>query len=222
MINLEELKTQINELRDINIFFALCNAGVNPPINNWGFATLPLERSLDEFMQQLAGLDKRTAIQFSTIFAKHAFTYVYENHLAQIREVGFSFLETDKCLDGEPIEKQLKNVENWLKDPTQKNMEIVEKGIDPGRQLNIWEEDLFPPGDQMWLWIIENTQLLSMAIVAGESESNDDDPDQSPYNWSYKACVARSAICSLKSIANEDRELEVDINNMFRKVGEEW
>ena len=222
MINLEELKRQITELRDINDFFLLCNKSVNPPVTNWVFATLPLEQSLDTFMQQLAKLDRQTAIHFSTIFARHAFLHVYENHLGQIKEIGISFLESDKCLDGEPIEKQIKNVEKWLKSPTQENLEAVDKGIDPSRQLNVWEEDLFPPDDQMWLWVIENTQLLSMAVVAGVSENNDDDPDQSPYNWSYIACLTRSAICSLKAIAKENRELTEDLTSMFRKVGEEW
>ena len=112
MIKLEELKRQVAEINNLNEFFLICTAGVNPPAPNWFFATLPLEQAFDTFMQQLAELDRRTAIQFSTIFAQYAFTAVRENQLDQVREVGVAFLESDKSLDGESIEKQLKNVEN--------------------------------------------------------------------------------------------------------------
>jgi hypothetical protein len=221
MIKLDEIKKQIVEIKDLNEFFSIHNKDANTSAKNWFFATIELEKSLDTFMQQLAAVDKITAIKFSTVFAKYAFDYVRKNHLDQVKEFGFAFLESDPCLDGEPIEKQIKNVENWLNDPTKENMKIVQKGIDPSRQMNIWEEDLFPPDDQMWAWIIENTQLLSMAIVAGDSEQYDYDMEKSPYSWSYKACVSRSAICSLKSIAKKDRTLEKDLINLFRKVGEE-
>lgn len=222
MIKLERIKKQLTEIDDINDFFLICNEGANTPAKNWFFATLPSEKSFDTFMQQVAETDRRTAIQFATIFAKYAFTYVYENYFEQVKEVGFAFLESDKCRDGDPIQKQLKNVENWLKEPTQANEEIVRNGIDPSRQMDIWEEDLFPPDDQMWLWIIENTQLLSMAVVAGDSETHDDDINESPYSWSYKACVSRSAICSLKSIAKENREPKEDLTILFGKIGKEW
>ncbi|MBN2362704.1 hypothetical protein JXL83_01070 [candidate division WOR-3 bacterium] len=222
MMKLEEIKRQIAQIVDINKFFLLCNENTNPPTKNWLFATLPLEKSFDTFMQQLAELDRSTAILFATFFARYAWDYVFENHLVQVKDLGFAFLETDPCLDGETIEKQLKNVEAWLKEPTQENTQVVKKGIDHSRQVEVWEEDLFPPDDQMWLWIIENTQLLSMAVVAGDLEINDDDPAQSPYSWSYKACIARSALCSLKSIAAEKRNLEEDLISLFGKVREEW
>lgn len=222
MIKLEKLKEQITEIKDINMFFQECNLDMTLPVENWYFSTLPLEKSFDTFMQQLAVQDRKLAIQFAAIFARYAFADVLKNHIVQVREIGFAFLESDLCADGEPIEKQLVNIENWLKNPTEETMESVVKGIDPSRQVEIWEEDLFPPDDQMWLWIIENTQLLSIAVMAGNSEAQDNLPDANPYSWSYKACVSRSAVCSLKSIAKKNRELIEDVTMLFRKVSEEW
>jgi hypothetical protein len=66
MIKLEEFKKQLTAIDDINGFFKMCSAEVNSPANNWFFASLELEKSLDSFMQQLAELDRMATIKFST------------------------------------------------------------------------------------------------------------------------------------------------------------
>jgi hypothetical protein len=201
MIPLVEIKKQIVELQNLDDFFGVCNADADASTPTWAFSSLDQEKSFDIFMQQLLVADRRAAIQFAASFANVAFDYVHEDYFDESREFGFALLKSDRCRDGDSIEKQLRNVEKWLKTPTPKNLELVRKGIDPSRQMDIWEEDLFPEEDQMWVWIIENTQLLSMAVVAGDAEDDDQDPEESPYSWSAKACVARSALCSLKTIA---------------------
>lgn len=221
MIQLEKLKNQIAGIQDINEFFRVCNEGMDSSTQNWFCAALELEKSFDVFMQQLASLDKMTAVKFAAVFARYAFEHVRDEHMEQVREIGMAFLASDPCMDGESIEKQLQNVEVWLKEPSQENKGIVLKGIDPSRQMNVWDEDLFPSDDQMWLWIYDTAQLLSLAVKAGDSEEYDHDMDELPYSWSYKACISRSAHCSLKSIAKENRELAEDLTNLLRKVGAE-
>ncbi len=216
MIKITELKQQIIEMKDVAEFLTKSNEGFTT--QTWAFATLDLEKSLDTFMQQLYSLDRMTAIRYTAIFARYAFEYVRDNRKEQVAEIGFSFFEADPCMDGEPIEKQLKNVEAWLRNPTPENQEAVEHGIDPSRQLEIWEEDLFPPDDQMWMWIIENTQLLSMAVPEGGSEESDYAEESSPYNWSSKVCLSRSALCSLKTIAQTKRTLKEDLSKLFVEV----
>lgn len=221
MFRLEELKQRLTDLQDVTEFLAQGNVGA-PPVNHWQFAAHPLEQALEVFMRQLAGLDRPAAVRLAAFLARYAWEAVRDQHLEQVQGIGFAFLETDPCADGEPIEKQLKNVENWLKAPTPAHRAAVKKGIDPSRQLEIWEEDLFPPADQMWLWIIAPAQLLSLAVVAGDAPAHDDDPDASPYNWSFLACVSRSALCSLKAVARKKRKVADDLTRMLRAAGAGW
>lgn len=222
MLSIEEMKSQMAEINDLNGFFLACGVDSNDHSDCWLFATDPLEQSLDLWMKRLAESDKKQAIQVAAIFARHAFSHVLLHHKDQAREIGFALLKSDPCADGEPIEKQLINIENWLQNPNPKTWQAVKKGIDPSRQLEIWEEDLLPPDDQMWLWIIENIHLLSLAMIAPDDETQDDDPDSMPYDWSYKACVSRSAVCSLKVIAGVARDATGDLVFLFKKAAKEW
>lgn len=217
MNKLEEIKKLVREFKEVDEILNAFGKEENPLLRNWSFSTLNVEAALDAFMQQLAALDKKTAIQFAAVFVRYAFEHVRENHMDQIREFGFAFFESDPCMDGDSIGKQLFNVENWLSDPSPENEEVVANGVDPSRQMNIWEEDLYPSEDQMWQWIIETAQLLSMAVTAKESEEDDD--GESPYEWSYKACASRSAICSLKTVSQLDTAPEQNLAAIFKKIG---
>lgn len=221
MLTLDTIKSQIAALDDIHHFFEVCNQGAKST-QPWQFSLSDSEKSFDIFMQQLTEIGKQTALRFSAIFARYAVDYIRDQHLDEVRGIGFAFLENDPCLDGQSIERQIQNVERWLENPTPEHKAGVKEGIDPSRQLEIWEEDLFPSEDQMWLWIIENTHLLSLGVTAGDAETYDHDSEATPYRWSAKACIARSAVSSLKVIAQEERTVDADLTTLFRRVGVEW
>lgn len=219
MIQLDNLKQQIANAKNINHLLAACNQDADVAGENWEFATLASEQVLDTFMRQLAALNKNTAIRIASILARYAFEYVRTNHRDDIAQIGLAFYASDPCMDGAPIEKQIMNVEKWLADPSPVNEQLVSQGIDPSRQMNIWEEDLFPADDQMWGWIMETAQLLSMAVVANDADA--DDEEDSPYGWSSAACVSRSALCSFKAIAQAKRTPDQDLAKLFNQVAKE-
>ena len=219
MIELDQLKSQLTKVSEVTAFLAEANRAVDETDSAWEFATLEIEQAFDQFMLQLAALDRFAAIKLAAGCARYAFDDVAANHTAQMEEFGFAFHATDPALDGEAIEKQLLNVEQWLAKPDPAALKVVKKGIDPSRQMNLWEEDLFPAADIMFVWILEATQLLSMAVTV--KKAGDDDHD-SPYEWSYRACVARSADCAFKALARTDRTPVVDLTRMLKWVGQKW
>lgn len=192
-----------------------------PPQPLWAHSLEPEERGIEVWIHRLAQFGRRAYTTAATAAARYVYPISIQRGGEMARECGFH--EEDLSMDGEPPGMQVKRVETWLTSPSEDTLLAVEDSIDPSRQLNVWDEDLYPANDGMWFWFLEVAQLTALAATVAEKWS-DGDIEES-YTWPAQVCAARAVVCALKTIrvpggdiASDTRNLTFAIADAFHKA----
>jgi hypothetical protein len=172
----------------------------------WTYSIEPEERGLEVWVHRLAQSGRRAYTTAAAAAARYVYPISIERGGEMAHEYGFH--EDDISMDGEPPGMQVKRVETWLESPTEDNLLAVEISIDPSRQLNVWDDDLYPSDDDMWFWFLEVAHLTALAATAPE-EWGDGRVEES-YTWPAQVCAARAVVCALKTIRTPDGDIASD------------
>lgn len=176
----------------------------------WEHSIEPEERGLEVWVYQLARFGRRAYTTAAAAAARYAYPVSLERGGEMARECGFH--ENSPSMDGEPPGLQLKRVETWLASPSADTLQAVHASIDPSRQLNVWDEDLYPSDDGMWFWFLEVAQLVAYAATVPEEWSDGDVAES--YTWPAQVCAARTVVCALKTIRTPGGDIGNDTKNL--------
>ena len=173
----------------------------------WEHSEQVVEKGMEIWIHSLSQFGSKVCLHAASAAGRYAYPFVVERGGEMALECGV--LEESLSMDGESAGKQLRRVEAWLADATEENRVAVEQSIDPSRQLQVWDEDLYPTDDLMWFWFLEVGQLCAQACICPNDQPHEECAE--PYTWSRSFLAARAAICASKSIQvpNGDRRQEV-------------
>jgi len=138
--------------------------------------------------------------------------------MSQEERWGLRFFEDEEldANDGEPPALLIERVGSWVESETKETFEAVRCGIDHTRQLNIWDEDLYPFPDQMSFWFLEVGQLTALSVVQPEEWSQG--PRTETHSWPAQVCAARAAVCALKTMAQTERDVAGDSKQLGEAI----
>lgn len=190
--------SQVATLEDLSSF---------APSEEWDGGETALERSLEGWVEAIAGADPRAGVRAAMACAEHALPIVEASARASRLDVGAPDQEWGDSKT--PIE-QLAAVRAWL----DSGADIPPHTADYTRQLNVWDEDLRPVEDapeDWFVYFVETTNLLLMAILHGD--------ESGPYDtWRRSLCAARSAVCSYKAMHRPGGDREADLRQLIAAV----
>lgn len=186
------------------------------PFPVWEHSLEPIERGLEIWMGHLSALGRTVWVKAAAAAGRHV--YPIPRRLSQDDRFGFQFYEDEEedANDGEPPGLLIRRVEAWLAEPCQTTFEAVSKGIDRTRQLNVWDEDLYPAEDGMWAWFLEVGQLTALSLVADEEWKPG--RREEAYTWPAQVCAARAMVCALKTMAEPKRDIAGDVRALGQAV----
>lgn len=184
------------------------------PQNCWEHCLFPEEQGLEIWIKQLFQLNPHAAITAAAATARYAYPIMLNAAGDLAMECGLH--EDSPSMDGASEGMKIRQVEGWLLNPTKQNFNLVRDSIDPTRQLEVWDEDLYPAEDVMWWWFMAVGQLCAQAVVHGDLNGEED--LDSSYTWASNTCAARCAVTALKTIRKPDGNIKNDVQNLGKAI----
>jgi hypothetical protein len=182
----------------------------------WAHCLLPEERALEQWMMALAPFGRAAYTRAAAAAARHAYPIVMERGGEMAIECNFQ--EGAPSMDGEAAGTQVRLVEAWLAAPSDATLAAVKAGIDPSRQLNVWDEDLYPDPSGMWFWFLEVAHLASFAAASAEAWT--EGRREESYTWPAEVCAARAVVCALKAVRAPDGDVAEDARVVGRVIAQ--
>jgi hypothetical protein len=176
----------------------------------WDHSVEPLERALEIAVVYLAMYTGRDVLTLVLAMAERAFAIA----APRAGDDGATFFAASprSPADGGSVEGQLAAVRTWLATRSDADADRVAEAVDPARQLNIWDDDMYPDPDGMWMWLLEVGQLLAMACVE-PAEWGDGRPEEA-WSWPWHVLGARAAVCALKAVRTPDSDIAADLASL--------
>jgi hypothetical protein len=170
----------------------------------WEIADTDALEGLEAWGKELAERDRWLGVAALVGIAQVGFPRAMAMAGKSADNMGFH--ASEGSMDGAPVETQIARGAAWLADPTEANLEQVVAGLDPTRQLNVWDEDLLPQRDEdNWFWYSEVGQCIAHAI-SGEGG----DPDgTSYYEWTPAQSAARGLVMAVRGLRTGDDDATV-------------
>ncbi len=186
-----ELREELAKLPDD--FAAYCAArGADA---GWEHADSDHLKGLEAWGTELAERDRRRGVAALVGIAQVGFPRAMASAGSKADNMGFHASEAS--MDGAPVEAQIQRGAAWLVDPSEENLELVIAGLDPSRQLNVWDEDLLPQSDEdAWFWYSEVGQCIAHAI----SGEGGDPKGASYYEWTPSLSVGRGMVMAVRGL----------------------
>lgn len=181
---------------------------------SWEHCLLPEEQAIEQWMLDLARHGRAAFVTAAAAAARYAYPRVME--LGGDMAIEFGFQEGAESMDGEAAGTQVCRVEAWLATPSDETLEAVKTSIDPSRQLNVWDEDLYPAPDAMWFWFLEVAHLTASAATSSDEWS--DGRREESYTWPAAVCAARAVVCALKAVRTPDGDVGRDAQEIARAI----
>lgn len=182
----------------------------------WEHCSLPEERALEQWMLALARFGRAAYTRAAAAAARYAYPIVMERGGEMAIEC--SFQEGAPSMDGAAAGTQVRLVEAWLTAPNDATLAAVKAGIDPSRQLNVWDEDLYPDPSGMWFWFLEVAHLTSCATTSAEEWTQG--RREESYTWPADVCAARAVVCALKAVRAPDGDVAEDARLIGRVIAQ--
>ena len=206
-----KLAEYLKRIEKVGCEKTLCELG-DTTTESWEHCSGPLECGLETWMLSLSEFGRPTYSKAAAVAGR----MTYPVALQRGGDMAEIFQENSPSLDGAPAGMQIRLVENWLENPTNENLELVKEGSDPSRQLNIWDEDLYPSDDMMWMWFLEVGQLTTYSVVADEDIKSR--PTKEPNTWPPSLCAARSVVCAAKTLRLPGGNPLHDITSLIENI----
>lgn len=180
----------------------------------WEHSNLKEEQGLEIWMTQIAQHGRNAYVTAAVAAARYAYPIVIAAAGDLAMECGLD--EKSPSEDGESEGMKIRRVEQWLRNSSKLNFDLVKESIDPSRQLEVWEEDLYPDEESMWWWFTAVGQLCANAVV--HKEKIPAKRSDSSYDWSAPVCATRCVIAALKAIRKVDGDVAADVNALGKAI----
>jgi hypothetical protein len=160
----------------------------------WEHADAPELAGLEQWGTELARRNRRAGIGALVRVAQYGLPIALDRGGTGLECMGFKAGEA--CADGAPVETQIERAAAWLDAPGPETLAAVVAANDPGRQLQIWDDDLIPNDDRAHWWYQDVGQCCGYAITrrAGASSGT------SYYQWPPETCVGRGLVAAVRGL----------------------
>jgi hypothetical protein len=168
----------------------------------WEHADTDALKGLEAWGVELAQRDRALGVAALVAMAQVGFPRAMAAAGKGAANMGFH--ASEGSMDGAPVETQIARGAAWLGDPSDEKFDEVVAGLDPSRQLNVWDEDLLPQRDEdNWFWYSEVGQCVSHAISGqgGEPEG------ASYYEWTPALSVGRGLVMVVRGLRAGDNDV---------------
>jgi hypothetical protein len=160
----------------------------------WEHADSPELAGLERWGTELAARNRRAGIGALVRVAQYGLPIALERGGAGLDGMGFH--AADASADGAPVETQIARAAAWLDVPDAAHRAMVAAANDPGRQLQIWDDDLIPNDDRAHWWYLDVGQCCGYAITRSGGLPN----GNSYYQWPPEVCVGRGLVVAVRGL----------------------
>ena len=77
------------------------------------------------------------------------------------------------------------------------------EAFDPGRQLQVWDEDLHPTEDTPFFWYLDVGQCCCAAIMNKKGKAG-----ETYYEWPAEICVGRGLVLAVRGLLGPDADVD--------------
>lgn len=167
----------------------------------WEVADSDALRGLEAWGTELAHRDRRLGVAVLVGVAQIGYPRAMKAAGSKADNMGFH--ASEGSMDGAPVETQIARGAAWAADPSDQKFDEVVAGLDPSRQLNVWDEDLLPQSDEDgWFWYSEVGQCIAHAI----SGEGGDPEGTSYYEWTPAQSVGRGLVMAIRGIRKNNND----------------
>lgn len=181
----------------------------------WEHANTPELAELERWGIELATRDRTAGIAALVKAAQYGFPKVIAAGGEALEGLGFTGEDSDPIHDGAAVEVQIARAAAWVADPSKANAAKVSEAFDPGRQLQVWEEDLHPTEETAYFWYHEIGQCLCAAIgkPAGKADG------ASYYEWPAAQSVGRGLVIAARGLCGPGANTAQVVKDLRAAIG---
>lgn len=168
----------------------------------WEHADTPALVGLERWGTALATKDRTAGVAALVMVGQRALALIAKSARAELDGMGVFGKDSDPIVDGAATEVQLRRAARWVSAPTAANAKLVEAAYDRTRQLQVWEEDMYPAPDAAYWWATELGQCACAGVRGKPWAQGADSYD----GWPAVVSIGRGLVIAARSIRPKQGE----------------